>query len=214
MTPVIAQYDGLFWPADDTDARGVILADCQPAITQLLTHFKGRSVIVQAGGNVGVYPLALTDHFRMVYTAEPDPTNWACLQKNVAARDSLKRITALHAAFGETQGACMPIEVQPRNCGAHRVSFTPKGAIPVWTIDGLELAACDCIWGDVEGSELLMLKGAEQTIERFSPVIAVEDKGLQQAFDIPAGALQEWLAERGYQQVDRIGQDKVFARNQ
>lgn len=216
MTPMLAQIDGLWWPADDTDAREVILRDCQPSIAQLLTHFTGRDLIVQAGANVGVYPIALADHFRTVITCEPDPANFACLEKNLAARDSLARVGAFSAAFGEAPGKCMPIEVEPRNCGAHRVSFTDKGAIAVTTIDlALTMAAaeaCDCIWLDIEGSELLALKGAEQAIERFSPVIAVEDKGLQEAFGIRPGALQEWLGERGYQEADRIGRDKIYTR--
>ncbi len=211
MIPALAQYDGLWWPLDDADARPVIVADCLPSIALLLPHIIGRDVIVQAGANVGAYPLALADHFRAVYTAEPGPTNYACLKKNLAARDSLKRVTALHAAFGETEGECTPLEVQPRNCGAHRVSFG-RGTIPVWTIDGLELNTCDAIWLDVEGSELAALKGAAVTISRFSPTIAVEDKGLHRAFEIPDGALQAWLTERGYEQVDRVGQDKIFRR--
>lgn len=213
MTSAMAQFDGLWWPLGDTDARGVIVADCEPSIAALLPHIKGRDCIVQAGANVGTYPLALADHFRSVVTFEPDPANYACLVKNLKARDSLGRVTALHAALGETRGACMPVEVQPRNCGAHRVSFTDKGTIPVWTIDGLELDACDVIWLDVEGSELFALKGATATIERFTPTICAEDKGLdREFFGVESGALQRFLAERGYAQVDQIGRDKVFTR--
>lgn len=211
MTPALVQIDGLWWPADDFDARGVITRDCQPAIAALLKHVEGRDCIVQAGANVGTYPLALADLFQAVHTCEPDPTNWACLQKNLAARDSLSRVKALHAAYGEAEGFCIPLEVQPHNCGAHRVSFT-RGNVPVWPIDSLGLDACDVIWLDVEGSELPALKGAAQTIDRFNPVIAVEDKGLHRAFDIADGALQKWLANRGYEYVDKIGQDKIFAR--
>lgn len=214
--PFLVNRCGWFWPLDDADAHPVILADCAPSIALLLPHVVGRALIVQAGANVGIYPVALADHFRSVVTCEPDPANFACLEKNLAARDSLGRVGAFSAAFGERAGRCMPIEVQPRNCGAHRVSFTDKGAIPVITIDGALASAgadaCDCIWLDIEGGELLALKGAIDTIERFSPTIAVEDKGLHRAFDIPDGALQAWLAERGYTQVDKIGRDKVFRR--
>lgn len=211
MTPLLAQFDGWFWPAGDTEARGVITRDCAPSIAQLLSHFSGRDLIVQAGANVGVYPIALADLFQSVITCEPDPTNWACLQKNLAARDSLNRVTAFNAAFGAAPGTCDPVEVQPRNCGAHRVSFG-SGDVPVFTIDSLNLPACDAIWLDIEGAELLALQGAEKTIKRFSPVIAVEDKGLHKAFGIPDGALQEWLENRGYEYADKIGRDKVFRR--
>lgn len=211
MTPALAHINGWWWPADDFDARPVIERDCLPSIAALLTHVEGRDCVVQAGANVGLYPVALADHFRSVVTCEPDPTNWACLAKNLAARDSLKRVKALNAAYGEAEGFCTPLEVQPHNCGAHRVSFA-TGAVPVITIDSLNLDACDAIWLDVEGSELPALKGGAATIERFSPIIAVEDKGLHRAFGIADGALQEWLAARGYEQVGRIGQDKVFRR--
>lgn len=213
ITPAIYQdAGGWWWPAMDEAARPVILRDCAPSIAQLLTHVSpDRKVIVQAGANVGVYPVALTDHFSAVHTFEPDPVNWACLVKNLAARDSLKRVIARNMALGEEVGVCAPLEVHPRNCGAHRVEYG-TGGVHVTTVDGLGLERCDVIWLDIEGPELLALRGAARTIERFSPVIACEDKGLHRAFGIEDGALQAWLSDRGYEQVDKIGQDKVFKR--
>lgn len=217
MRSAIIQLDGWYWPLDDVHGREAIARDCASAIEAILPHITGRNCIVQAGANVGVYPVALADHFRKVVTCEPDPTNFACLELNLAARDSLGRVGAFGpAAFGARAGQCSPVEVERANCGAHRVDFTPDGPVSVVTIDfalmAAGLACCDCLWLDVEGSELLALQGAADTIERLSPTIAVEDKGLQAAFDIAPGALQEWLAERGYVQVAKIGHDKVFTR--
>lgn len=211
MTARIASIDGMFWPSDDTAARPVILRDCEPAIRELLTHFRGRDCLVQAGGNVGVYPVALADRFQRVITAEPDPVNFECLSLNLAARDPFGRVEAHAAAFGAAPGFCTPLVVEARNCGAHRVNFA-KGPIPVITIDSLGLEKLDCIWLDVEGSELHALQGAAETVARLSPIIAIEDKGLHRAFEIPDGALQAWLAERGYEQIGTIGRDKVWRR--
>jgi len=210
--PLLANINGLWWPADDRDARPIITHDCDPAIKAILPHIRGRDCIVQAGANVGTYPLALADHFASVITCEPDPTNYMCLGRNLTARDSLNRVSATYGALGEEAGVCTPLVVRPGNCGAHRVDFD-AGVTPVITIDSLDLAACDAIWWDVEGAELPALKGARQTIERFSPTIAVEDKGLHRAFRIEDGALQVWLEALGYTQTGRIGQDKVFRRN-
>lgn len=210
MNPIV-QHGSWWWPADDVDARPVIEGDCAPAIRTLLPHIIGRETIVQAGANVGLYPVALVKHFKHVYTAEPDPTNFQCLKRNLEGREGAERIAALHAAFGEKLGECAPLVVQERNCGAHRVNFG-TGTIPVWTIDDLELDACDAIWLDIEGAELPALKGAVQTIDKFHPTIACEDKGLGEAYGVGKGAIQKWLGLRGYEQVARIGNDSVFRR--
>jgi FkbM family methyltransferase len=213
-TPVLVRWDSLWWPALDTDARGVITADCKPSIAALLPHVKGRDVIVQAGACVGVYPLELAKHFANVFTTEPDPANYECLARNIAEQHKAEGVITFPprpAAFGAEPGSCSPVVVTSTNCGAHRVEYG-EGAIPVMTIDSLSLPACDCVWADVEGSELFLLQGAADTIERYSPTIAVEDKGLHRSFGIPDGALQAWLAERGYSEVARIGRDKIFTR--
>lgn len=203
-------HDGLHWPADDRCARQIILRDRDPDVANMLKHTPGREVIVQAGANVGVYPLELTKHFNCVVTCEPDETNWACLSLNLDAHDKLHRVRAYHAAFGAAAGECDPLPVSQGNCGAHRVDFS-AGNVPVMTIDGLHLVACDGIWLDCEGSELFALQGAAMTIEWFSPTIRVEDKGLDHRFfGVEPGRLQKWLGERGYVEIDRIGRDRIF----
>jgi len=208
---MIAQQDGIWWPEGEISGRHVIIRDVDEAVRKLLTHVPGRELIIQAGANVGVYPLALADHFQRVVTAEPDPVNFDCLSRNLDARDSLNRVVPFQVAFGECVDSCKVIEVSTGNCGAHRIEL--GGTIPVLNIDALAFTACDAIWLDIEGSELAALKGALKTIETFSPVICVEDKGLgAQFFNTPPNALQEFLAGLGYQEVDRIGLDKVFRR--
>lgn len=209
---MIAQYGDLWWPADDIVARPIVTGDRDRDIAAFLPHVPGRDLIVQAGSNVGTYAIALAQHFAAVVTAEPDPTNYECLKRNLATHDAESRITALHAAFGATEGECQPREVHTHNCAAHRVEFG-TGNVPVWTIDGLELEACDAIWLDIEGSELLALHGAVNTIARFSPTVAVEDKGLDtQFFGTAPGSLQQFMAALGYTEVDRYGRDKVFRK--
>lgn len=212
MNPAIEQQHGWYWPVADRDGRKAILRDFASDIAAVVKHVPGRDLIVQAGANCGVYPLTLALQFRSVVTCEPDPTNFACLVKNIAARDALRRVTVFDAAFGAEAGACEPVEVEKLNCGAHRVEYG-SGEVPVITIDSLSLTVCDAIWADVEGSELHLLQGAAETIGRLSPIIIVEDKGLHRAFGIADGALQAWLAERGYWQIDAFGRDKVFRRS-
>jgi hypothetical protein len=184
------------------------MADAEPDIAALLPYIDGRKCIVQAGGNVGVYPALLAETFETVVTAEPDDVNYECLQRNLT---DCNNVIHMHAAFGAEAGVCKPVHLDETNCGAHLVEFS-TGNVPVLKIDDMQLTDCDAIWLDVEGSELLALQGAELTIERFSPVISVEDKGLNEAFGVEDGALQAWLSKRGYEQVGAYGRDKIFKR--
>lgn len=214
MTPAIVLIDGWAWPMDDTVARPIVAGDCASDIAGLLPHIKGRSIIVQAGANVGCYPLALTDHFNAVFTFEPDPVNWDCLTRNLKARDSLHRVVAHHAGLGAEPGVCTPREVHKHNCAAHRVDFG-TGDVPVMTIDGLGLEKCDAIWADCEGAELYALQGAKETIARFSPTICVEDKGLETTFyGEPHGSLRAYIEALGYREVAKNGRwDTIFRRD-
>jgi FkbM family methyltransferase len=209
---MITHIDGWWWPAIDQHARGVILRDCAAAVSRIAQLAPKHDVIVQAGANVGVYPVALADRFQKVITFEPDPTNWDCLDRNLKARDSLGRIMPFRAALGAAEGWCMPAVVEVANCGAHRVDYRPEGLVSVVTIDSLPLEACDVIWLDIEGPELFALQGAESTIRRFSPLIAFEDKGLGEAFQIPHGAADRFVRDLGYSFVERQGNDSIYRR--
>ena len=88
-------------------------------------------------------------------------------------------------------------------------------------IDGLPIEGVNLIALDVEGFELEALKGAERTLARDRPVVILEDlhrskfKSFRRlggmAYGHPAGALQRWLTERGYHEVETIKNDSVHA---
>lgn len=199
------RHGDFWWPDDDTDAHHVVLTEVETAIPRLLEHVKGRSCIIQAGGNVGVYPLALSKLFDRVITAEPDRRNIDCLWKNLA---DAPNIDSRMAGFGEDMGDCRVVEVKRGNCGAHRIE--PGGPVVMLSIDSLGVAP-DCIWLDIEGFELFALKGAEQTIRKHHPVIACEEKGLGGTYGVSPEAIQNYLNGLGYARVDRIGRDTVYA---
>lgn len=208
---MIVQKDGWWVPESDRRGFPVFIGDVNESVGRILAHIDGRDCIVQAGGCLGVYAVALADFFQKVVTVEPDPENADCLRKNVKARDSFGRIVMHEAALSDRVAGCKMVEVEPDNCGAHRIER--GGPIATITIDAMGLERCDAIWLDVEGHELPALQGAVETIDKFSPTIAVEDKGLNAAFGIMPGELQRWLGLFGYQEVDRIGRDKVFRRS-
>lgn len=202
----IAKDGDWWWPVADVRGRQAILSEVGDAVKWALSHIKGRDCIIQAGGNVGVYALALSEHFAKVVACEPDPLNASCMWKNIAERGvDFMRIDARQAALSDRTGMCGIIEFEPDNCGAHKIGEGNESV--VLTIDSLGLTP-DAIWLDIEGCELLALQGAAETLRglhRASPVVITEEKGHGES---PA----QWLGERGYVLVDRHGNDRLYKR--
>lgn len=196
---------GWWFPDTDESCAHAVIADVQHVESQWLKHVKGRKVCVQAGGNCGVYPSKLSQHFEAVYTAEPDMDNFSCLALNA----SIPNLYAFRAAFGEKPGTIGLHKVEG-NVGAHWIEG--PGTIPVITIDSLGLTACDLIALDVEGAELLALKGAAQTINKYSPTLIFEEKGHMRRFNQNPLDLHEWLTCRGYSHRGLAGRDFIWTR--
>lgn len=191
----LIERDGFWWPADDGWCHKVIHSEL-PDADAAIALTKGRTLAVQAGGNVGVWASHLARQFYTVFTVEPDATNYECLQRNVPANVVHRR-----AGFGVQAGFIGLTQVQG-NAGAHYAA--PDGDIPVVTIDSLKLLACDFLCLDIEGSEPAALRGAEQTIRAYKPVIMFEEKGLSERYyGIKRGTAEAWVMGLGLGYVVR-----------
>ncbi len=195
---------GMLFPIHDTQWHN-IGGQSADALSMALEHTPGRGIVVQAGGNVGILANGLAQTFQHVYTFEPDEDNFKCLDHNVVARNVTKR----RAALGASTDCGVSLDTMQANCGSHCVNGV--GSIPVETIDGLALDACDLIVLDVEGYELFALRGAEQTIAKHKPTIILEDKGLSRRYGIAQGDAPGWLMEKfGYSVVKHTSRDVVL----
>jgi FkbM family methyltransferase len=209
MIPETKMVHGYVWPACDVAAAAVIHDQVHDAL-RALPYVTQRQTVIQAGGNTGVWPNFFAQHFAHVYTFEPEPLNFQCLLANCAD----PRIIKHEAALGHERGNVhMSYPAGRSNMGACQVEA--GGDIPMLRIDDCGLTDCDLIQLDLEGYEPQALLGATQTIERFSPVIMVEDKGLSERYGIPRGwAASEtgFLYEHGYRLMEQIHRDWIFAR--
>ena len=194
--------EGYWWPRK---ARyGVIKDSGAIDIFASRTPYFWSGVVLQAGGNVGVYPIRLLDWFDKVLTFELCPSNFTCLRKNIERYGG--RIEAKNLALGRGPGK---VGVIPHmECGGHHVDQTGLGVEQI-AIDSLKLDRLDLLWLDIEGYEVEALYGAEKTVERFRPQIIVEDwpeyygrYGDEKAID--------WLERRGYSRVYRKKADVLY----
>jgi len=195
---------GLMWPEGDTECAAVVF-DTVPDMNHALKHCQGFDLAIQAGGNMGVWALNLAQDFKRVITFEPDPTNFRALVHNTS---TAKNILSLPCALGNKGGTWCDLEREAGNAGAHQV--TKGDQAPIITIDSLNLPALDLLYLDIEGFEMPAIVGALETIVKFKPVIAIEDKGLSKRYGYEQGAAEIYLGTIGYSVVARPHRDVVM----
>ncbi len=194
---------GWLWPETDVGAAAVLFAGVAD-LDVAYRHVKKFDVVVQAGGNCGIWPMALGERFRTVYTFEPDPMNFRCLCANAQGENIFK----FNAALGEYHQGVGLIR-RPENVGAHRIGGL--GKIPTMRIDDLGLSECDLIYLDIEGYEMFALRGGAATIEKHHPVIVIEDKGCSEPYGVAMGGTPAWLCGQfGYRVAERVNRDVVL----
>jgi FkbM family methyltransferase len=202
----IVQRDGFWWPANDDWCWKVIHSEV-PDADAALQFTKGRALAVQAGGNVGVWASHLAKQFTKVVTVEPDAINYECLVRNVPANVDHQR-----AGFGAEPSRVGLVNVKG-NAGAHYVGGR-DGEFSIITIDSLDLPACDFLCLDIEGFEPHALRGAEQTIRKFRPVIMFEEKGLSERYyGVPRDTAEKWVLglDVGYRLRTKIRADVILS---
>lgn len=164
-----------------------------------LRYLSARNVVVQAGGNCGLYPRLFSEYFQTVYTFEPDPLNFHCLVNN-CQRDNIVKI---NAALGDRNELVSVQRASMGNVGMHTITTQMINApriTPQLTIDNLHLNECNLIQLDVEGYENKVIEGARETIQRFHPVISCEN----------GGAVASLLQSLGYTPRETVGADTIF----
>jgi FkbM family methyltransferase len=205
MTAPMIRRNGIWFVAGEEHWNAICRGSRQVA-DLALQHCPKRGTAVQAGGNVGLLAWILAKDFAHVVSFEPVPETYQCLEANIAG---VPNIEAHLSALGEHEGSIGMRGVAENRGGFH---VNGDGNIPLTTIDKLNLETCDLIILDVEGYEFPALKGARQTIEKFKPVIILEDKGHSRRYGFAQGEATDWLKETfGYRIVDGTPRDAVLA---
>jgi FkbM family methyltransferase len=130
-------------------------------------------VCVDAGANIGYYTLLMADlagpEGRVVAT-EPMPATRAYLRRNVDINGFGGNTKVIAAAFGAQPGEVtlyMP-PGEPKNaliCDHCPDPTWEKATVPLMRIDDLDLARVDFVKIDVEGAEMAVWSGMQQTVE-------------------------------------------------
>jgi len=205
---------GLLWPDYDKRCAEVTFDEMAELVPSVMLHVKGNRLAVQAGGNCGQMPRMLAERFGTVYTFEPDHRNFVALTVNTA---ELPNVFRYQAALGRSDTDLRGLgdgdgRYPGSNCGALYMDGKAFGWIPTLTVDGLNLPGCDLLALDIEGGEAQAILGASWTIQRYRPVVVIEDKGLgKRLYGEEAGSARALLeGVHGYREVAKIRNDFVM----
>lgn len=201
----LEQINGDWWPKGDKECRPAVMSTYKDA-DFAIKLCKKRDVVIQAGGNCGIWARYLATKFKTVYTFEPDITNFRCLNLNATAPNIIR----MQAALGHG-GPPLSMDLTPKNIGAH--SMGKYGIIPNITVDDLCLPACDFIQLDLEGYEYFALKGAKSTIDAYSPVLMIEDKGHHMKYGLDRSDVVDLAVMMGYEIVKKINRDVIMVKS-
>lgn len=167
-----------------------------------MPRVRKRGLAIDGGANVGLWSLALAEHFEQVMAFEPVDFSYRALRERTEHKHTIYPIRA--ALFDRR---CQVTMRHPKKRQASTAYYaTPAEAGDVDTVDAVYLDMMDLrglelglIKLDLEGAELRALEGAQRTLEQHHPVIIVEcvDKQMERYGDTGMD-LHAWLLARAY----------------
>lgn len=196
------------WPADDTIAWRYLHKGSWDLPTRISKFCKNKNVVIQAGGNAGLYPKQYSSLFDVVITIEPDFRNFFCLTHNVYEQNVFK-IQACLGNENKFLNLGYNEKYQETNRGGMKVAGA--GNIPQIKIDSLDIKP-DLIHLDIEGYEGPALEGAAATLKKHSPIVVLETNGSGDTYGWPQHRIDKLLESYGYFIIETWGHDTIYGK--
>jgi FkbM family methyltransferase len=182
----------------------------EPEFAQLEKFLVPGGVLMDIGGNTGIYTVKAAQYFRQhgggqVVTYEPLPEMLMDLERNIQL-NHFDNVRLRSFCLGEKSGTAeLWINFQ-RPASSSLIHRDEKAAVfstlvlpldLVWPLEKLE--RLDYVKIDVEGAEAQVLAGARETFRKFRPIIQLEINHEQAVLDLPS--YSEWQSPGGPNKV-------------
>lgn len=198
---------------DEFVQRGIYYYGChEPAVTPFfLSCLREGMIVVDAGAHVGWYTLLAARGVGpsgQVHAFEPETRNFRRLARNVEL-NSFSNVWLNQSALADFDGqAVLHVQTGDDNSGVNSLRVTsPTSQHGVETCDTVRLdtyfaqhgGRIDVMKLDVEGAELLVLRGGARVVADSRPLIVMEAEDRNaRAFGHSTSRLKGFLAPLGY----------------
>ena len=155
------------------------------------------------GANIGVYSLyaaSCIGRDGRVVAFEPGPKAYSRLIENISL-NQLHNVTAHASAVGDQSGYIdFLADCDTTSRIQSKEDFDiPTIKVPIVRLDDVIKFDCALCKMDIEGAELIALRGAEELLRTANPPIwLLELNGSLRAFNFTEEIFVSWLAKRGY----------------
>ncbi|MCC7194988.1 MAG: FkbM family methyltransferase [Gemmatimonadaceae bacterium] len=227
---LVTMKDGsrMTWDVSDaSEAHAYWLGCYDDALSKAVIRLLPRhAVVLDVGANVGAWTVPLARAAReldgRVVAFEPVPSNRSRLEDTVARNDlgNVVRIEAV--ALGDKAGEVgMWLRSSVTGASTGTAAVTEEGGhlrVQMVTLDAwMERAGIphvDFMKLDIEGAELLLLRGASDTIGRHRPLILAEfDAYWMSTFGLTRAQAEAWASENAYEFLRWDGRQGRFAHS-
>lgn len=170
-----------------------------PLIHKALEYLTDNSVILDVGANIGVWTVNLARQNRRVHCFEPFFPSYLALCGNIFLNKVENNVLVYNCGLTDMPDKKLYISNnEENNIGGVMLVEDAEGAeINLKTIDSLNLQRLDFIKVDVEGHEYNVLKGGEETIKKYKPVIFFEC-WIKESFAEQKKILFDFIVSMGY----------------
>ncbi len=186
----------------------------------LFKKVKPGMLVFDIGANMGETSLNIAKQVGVtgrVFSFEPSPINFKKCLTNISLNENLKnRINLFNVALGEKEGVAFLQTRDEHNLGMNAIGVTGI-QIQMNTLDNIffeeKIQHCDLIKMDVEGFELKVLKGAEQILKKFKPILFLElNQQLLQQQGNSVSSLISLLKNHNYKIVEPIVSEEELTK--
>ena len=183
-------------------------------MSYLINNSKKSNIFIDVGAHIGFYSILTSDHFKQVYSFEPNFRNYQKLLKNIKQNKLERKIRTFNHGLGEKQQKLKGISaskgelIQTSGFYVSQNNKTGEDVLILKGDDVIKLVNEDITLKiDVEGYEYNVLKGLKTILLNNNCFIQVEiwDKNIKNVLS--------FLGNLNYQKLITIDGDTFFSKS-